>query len=366
MSFTKEQKKEAYKKLSPEVQSFITDNETTELIGNYLKNSGLIGEQSDSADTEILNSMFGLQTLQEAISNIAKLSGKNINELSKLKSDLENNIFSKIPSIKNVNIDWEGKVEEISKKYNLNDGQNGTLNSICKEILLNMNKKGELLSNLDQKIGISKLLSEQIIDDLNKRVFDYASKTTEPKPINKSGIPTPPSIQQVVKPVIPQIQTQNNNKIPEIKPNNLPTIQLNKTMKKNNIAINNNSPKIEVPKFTPTGTINYKPTGLNGGSNEIKKDPVIEVDSRIQYKPVSNPISSGSPTEPVQRPKEVPRFNAVIDEVLPETPSSPSGIVDSKLSTVTAGIKEPEQGEVKKENPIVKQYTVDPYREPLA
>lgn len=100
MKFSREQKKEAYKKLSPEVQDFVMSNETTELIENYLKEAGLSEEQSISADSEILYAMYGLQTLSEAIDNIAKSSGKNINDLSKLKTDLDNNIFRNIPQEK--------------------------------------------------------------------------------------------------------------------------------------------------------------------------------------------------------------------------------------------------------------------------
>jgi hypothetical protein len=99
MTFTREQKKEAYKKLSPEVQDFIMDNETTEIIGSFLKESGLSDEQFDYADSEILYAMFGLQTLTVAIDNIAKLSNKNRDELSGLKENLENSIFDKIVAL---------------------------------------------------------------------------------------------------------------------------------------------------------------------------------------------------------------------------------------------------------------------------
>src|SRR3989344_4987671 len=97
MVFTLSQKKTAYKKLSKDVQDFIMDSETTDLIEKYLVEVGLSAEQSDSADTEILNAMYGLQTFSEAMANIAKLSNKKVEELSKLRTNLENNIFSKIP-----------------------------------------------------------------------------------------------------------------------------------------------------------------------------------------------------------------------------------------------------------------------------
>lgn len=99
MVFALQQKQEAYKKLSPEVQDFVMSNETTELIGNFLKEAGLSEEQDILADGEILYAMFGLQTLSTAIENIAKLSNRNTDSFSGLKSNLEKNIFDKIAEI---------------------------------------------------------------------------------------------------------------------------------------------------------------------------------------------------------------------------------------------------------------------------
>jgi hypothetical protein len=103
MTFTREQIQNAYKKLPPEVQSFIMDTDTTELIEKYLKEVGLSEEQSNMADSEILYAMFGLQTLSVAIENIAKLSNKSIDSLSGLKAKLSNSVFNHIPQRTEVN-----------------------------------------------------------------------------------------------------------------------------------------------------------------------------------------------------------------------------------------------------------------------
>lgn len=95
MPYTKEQKRSAYKKLPPETQDLVMSNETTELIAATLKEVGLLEEQADLADSEILHTMFCLQSLDDAINNIAKLSNKSINDLSKLKSTVQDNILSK-------------------------------------------------------------------------------------------------------------------------------------------------------------------------------------------------------------------------------------------------------------------------------
>ena len=95
MTFTLTQRKEAYKRLPPETQDLIMSNETTELITNIIKEIGSTKEQSDLADSEILYTLYCLQSLDDAINNITKLSNKNTNDLAKLKSTVQDNILSK-------------------------------------------------------------------------------------------------------------------------------------------------------------------------------------------------------------------------------------------------------------------------------
>ncbi len=94
MAFTREQIKQGYAKLSPEAQDFVMSNEITDLTDKILRESGLSEEQVNSADSEILYALYGLQTLDTAVSNIGKLSGK---DTTKLKGELQENIFSKYP-----------------------------------------------------------------------------------------------------------------------------------------------------------------------------------------------------------------------------------------------------------------------------
>src|SRR3989344_1346248 len=96
MAFTAQQKKEAYKKLAPEVQDFVMSDEATELIATYLKEAGLSEEQSISADSEVLYMMLGLQDISTTITNIANLGGRSTDSLAKLKKDLEDNVLNHI------------------------------------------------------------------------------------------------------------------------------------------------------------------------------------------------------------------------------------------------------------------------------
>lgn len=95
MSYKHEQIQSAYKKLSPEIQSLVMSTETAEFTENALKKLGLNQDQSDTADSEILYAMCNLQTLDTAIENISKLSGKSVQELSEFKDSLYQEIFSK-------------------------------------------------------------------------------------------------------------------------------------------------------------------------------------------------------------------------------------------------------------------------------
>ena len=88
MTFTRQQIQTAYKKLSKKDQSFVISSETTEFIALKLKEINLSLEKETAADGEIFNSLLGLQTLDTAMQKISEISGKGVNDLSKLKSTL--------------------------------------------------------------------------------------------------------------------------------------------------------------------------------------------------------------------------------------------------------------------------------------
>lgn len=97
MSYTQEQIRVAYKKLSEKVQDFVMSNDTTELISENLKGIGLSEGQVNIADSEIFYALLQLQTLDTTINKIAELSNKKIEELSPLKTALKESIFNNYP-----------------------------------------------------------------------------------------------------------------------------------------------------------------------------------------------------------------------------------------------------------------------------
>lgn len=93
--FSKEQKKEAYNKLPLEIKDLLVSPQTIDLVSEALENAGITGRSSYEADSEILFSLYGLQTLDKAIENIAQISGKEINKLDNLKQSIQKNILDK-------------------------------------------------------------------------------------------------------------------------------------------------------------------------------------------------------------------------------------------------------------------------------
>ncbi len=188
MTPTIQQKRDAYKKLSDEVKNIILDNETTESIQNMLSNYSLNEDQSDSSDSQILYAMYGLQTLDDAITSISKITNKSISELSTLKMGLERSIFSKIlsPQSDGKKIDLvfaKKRVAEIVNKYGLSSSQATVLeNEVMSVIERNKNEKITAL-DLVNLLNISNLLSEQIVFELESRVFERGVKIAEkPEP----------------------------------------------------------------------------------------------------------------------------------------------------------------------------------------
>src|SRR5437868_4574323 len=100
MTFTVQQEKEAYRNLSNEMQDFIMSNETTEIIDSAIKSVNLSEEIATQADSEILYSLIGLQSLDQALQNISSLSNTPLEKLSPLKNILNEKVFSKIKQLK--------------------------------------------------------------------------------------------------------------------------------------------------------------------------------------------------------------------------------------------------------------------------
>lgn len=394
MTFTKEQIQKAYKKLSPEVQDFVMSNETTDTIEDLLKNNGLNDELLDLASVEILFAMYGLQTLDESIHQISQISKQGYNSLLKLKNSLSTNIFSEIDNLKidyNKNnlktikpSDIKEKVEEISKKYTLSEAQNDILIELALYTINNIDSRSVIKDTIKQRLNISDLLAEQIMLDLDKRVFSYAVKfiesneKTEEKTLssevsdilNTPEEPTKSTMKDSnglnhLRSMSGDMKSAENGKM-EVKPEPKTWLEELKL---------NNSSKETKPEVSPLEQkIGSAPVNLPGV--DVSQSPIKTEEREIQ-KPKTQ-------TEFVQRPISVPRYTADLSEkdegeyllkksgIFPEKEDSEHRPVGLKPDMTYYKQSPKDFPEIKTENTknnsaqeTPKKYTSDPYREPI-
>lgn len=229
------------------------------------------------------------------------MNENNINEyISKLPKAVHDIVFEGV---------WEERTLEIAKKYSLSDAQADYLANDTLLVLIGIDQPEKFLETITKDLSISKLLAEQIVDDLENRVFEYALKIIEEKDTLKNTYP------------------QTQSRVPEIKPDNLPAIEVGEVAK----------------PYTPE----YKPS------------------------------SALKPIEPVQKPYSVPRFG--MSQVEPKVqvinmnqskPQSPDAMMASKLGSVTVNMGNDfmqKNGASETEPPKMPttKYGSDPYREPI-
>ncbi|MFZ2523598.1 MAG: hypothetical protein WAW92_04405 [Minisyncoccia bacterium] len=398
MIFTKEQIREAYQKLDSSTVNFISDYEVIDEIDEILGQVGLSELVFDLANSQILYAVYNLQTLDEAISYIADISGKSADELTILHNNLQREIFDKIPSVtENEEVlsvgsqvtDWKIRVGEIAEKYELGEFQKDGLISICSLIIDSQQNKDASLSSLDKKLGVSQIVADQIIEELGKRVFssfeknrEIVSRSSDKKILQNTTLEkTSPLSDQEAEPM-------------EFIPANLPVSEEDRELIKE---------KVGIPKYIPTkaevikeefdrknedlkidtasqmqGSYEDKPSDNTGFAN----NPALN--SRITYKQATGSITQAPKGEPVQRPSSIPRINLndeIASEVQPLTQpmaqpivqplAQPTAqlepirnIIDTRLNNPVVA-QDSEINLPEKQNPIVKSYIADPYREPI-
>jgi hypothetical protein len=209
---------------------------------------------------------------------------------------------------------WQERIEEIAKKYSLNESQTENLTDNVLFVITGIDTVDKFLETLSQELGISKILADQLTDDLEKRVFEYVlkklDKNTEKKEDKVAEKKTTPPV----------------SIIPEIRPETFPT-------------------KTEPPKIPVQPIFGSKST-------------------------VSAPVKTTAAPEPIQRPVSVPRFTAVPMEedhaIPPQVQKTPEPIINSSTVKPTppvapSPLKPATPETTKPEN----KYAVDPYREPI-
>jgi hypothetical protein len=273
----------------------------------------------------------------------------NIEYVKTLPKEVQNLIFNGL---------WEQRITEIAKKYSLTQLQTDTLIDEVLLILIGLEAPGILVDTLMQELNISRLLAEQITNDLEIRVFEYALNFIQDK--QKKSVPITQPLAPPKPPALPQQTDYIKSSIPEVRPEITPAIE--KGVAHTTPAIQPGSPSkqefvqrpVSVPRFTaatqqstPRGT---SPIQLDEKGNEIKSELKNEA---------KNTPPQQTPVNPDAFPK--PTINQPITptlKVVSPTSISPQNIMDSKLNSVVKSVKE--------DDTPVKKYDVDPYREPLS
>ena len=107
---------------------------------------------------------------------VGELLHKNMND------ETINKIMSTLPEpVRKLISDgvWEERAKEVCKKYSLEDSKTESLLNNVLLVLIGVDKPEDFLNNIIGDLGISRLLAEQIQEDLENRVFDYALKQVE-------------------------------------------------------------------------------------------------------------------------------------------------------------------------------------------
>lgn len=233
---------------------------------------------------------------------------------------------------------WSLRVGEIAKKYSLSPEQEVSLENEVLVILAGLNTGEDFNEIVKNELIISSILSTQIVEDLNVRVFEYALKMTEEK-VERTGLeiaagvgfpsPSPTSL--------------------EIPPVTLPAIEPGQTA--------HTTPAFSVPPKPITSTVaspRVDTTSPTTSGNTIHHLTYTPAEPLV---PVSKPIAATSPISASVIP--------------PTTPSNPSKIsvpryiapADDEATTPANAIPHNLPGE--EVTPIEKKYVADPYREPI-
>lgn len=196
-----------------------------------------------------------------------------------------NNYIQKLPKQIQVFINsglWEEKVSEISKKYSLSSDQIESLLDLVILVLTLVIEPPKLKDLIIEDLSVSDLLAEQIVVDLENRVFDYALKQIEKES---------------------EVSVSKNEKLMssgtqlELRPENLPAIEENEPLRVNPAPTQPQKPvfqndvldkqiPIGVPRYAETPTtppvtnpiIEKKLGGVGNNTAPIKyeKDPYRE------------------------------------------------------------------------------------------
>lgn len=189
MLFTKEQKKDAYRKLSPEMQSFVLSTEVTESIESISRKNSLNSDQEDLFDTAVYERLLGLKTDQELSSELVTLLESTPEKIAEIMNDLESKIFIKLKDIKS-NITFKPNVRNDSPAQEvgqIEDTKGNSDNTIPNVIISSTTKAVPVSEDLKvmPKTALEQKIENQSNPDLSAMVKKhYPGQDPYREPIN--------------------------------------------------------------------------------------------------------------------------------------------------------------------------------------
>ncbi len=130
---------------------------------------------------------------------------------------------------------WEEKTKEIAQKYSLNENQTENFIDLVLFILLGVDEKKDLTEMIASEVETSNLLAEQLKNDVEKRVLEYAIKVIDDYDKGTSTEKT-------------KIDNQKNTKedLPEVRPEITPVVEKNEPVR----VVEPVQRPISVPRYT--------------------------------------------------------------------------------------------------------------------
>jgi hypothetical protein len=201
-----------------------------------------------------------------------------------------------------VHTSWEAKIKELALKYSLTEEQESLLFTEVLLVLTAVSSEEELAENIENELGVSGILAEQLAEEIGQRIFSWIQRLYTEK--EKS------------------LTTEAEKENLDIPPINLPGEVIEESPSSWLPSSKEKSPSIlqdQVNSF-------FAPTPATEPAIEVKPEPIS-----IPQTPITPPV---------------------------QTPPQPQSFIANKLT-------QPIKIEPKAPIEIPKTYSVDPYREPI-
>lgn len=233
---------------------------------------------------------------------------------------------------------WKPKITEIALKYSLTEEQEKSLFMEVLLVLVAILPEEELAENIENELGVSGILAEQLTEEIRDRIFLWIQKLYTEKE----------------KVLVKKITSNTEGNILDIPPPNLPGEIIGEEESPTNTQeVTLETPQEQAPAYisTPEAALVTPPVQPHTSLQEQAKDffapqtPQASPTFSFQPNPPQQPISSTAPRTPISQPETTPA-------------------IDPKPSFISNKLNQPTKPQTLSPE-IPKTYTIDPYREPI-